>query len=95
MEAKSKRSSSWLKPAEPELSKSSSFSLAPKKVTEVFSSILPGQKSKDSESEDEQEYSMMEKSESGDHAENEVDHKFHKVFALDEKEVLLDRESYV
>jgi hypothetical protein len=38
------------------------------------------------------EYSILEKSETGDNAESEVVEKFHRIFALEDKEVLLDRE---
>lgn len=96
MEEKAKWGAGWRKSSEPGIPRSPSISLGPKKVTEIFSTIIPGGKvPKEPGSDDDQEYSMMEKSESGDNAENEVVDKFHKVFALDDKEVLLDREWFV
>jgi sterol 3beta-glucosyltransferase len=97
MEEKPKWGTSWLKPSDSNttLRKSPSFPLGPKKVTEVFSSVLPLHKAKESsndESSEGMEYSILEKSETGDNAESEVVEKFHRIFALEDKEVLLDRE---
>ncbi len=103
LDERPKWGAAWLKPSGTASStsgegiqKSSSFSLGPKKVTEVFSNVLPGHRNKEfvhSDDHSEPEYSMMERSQTGDQIETEVDHKFHKVFAMDEKEVLRDRES--